>query len=789
MNTKNLYLVVILFLLFNSKAIIAQWVADPYYNNPICLASGSQMFPKTATDSKGGAYIVWEDYRNGTLKIFAQRIDKNGYVKWNTNGIQVCDINSEQTNPQIIEDGYGGAIIIWVDDRNGNSDIYAQKIDSLGNKQWNGNGIIIFENNSNQNQPQIVRTSDNYFYVLCIDDRMGLPNIFLQKLDLHGNLIWGKGGKIGNHTRALRNFKAMVDKYDYLVLIWEDYAFNLDGMIYAQKLDPDGNFLWGNNQDDLRISSSDLNIKAQHPDIIQLQNGNYFITWQDDRSGNFDIYGQILLPNGLHQLTYEGEHLEGTVGDDILPVVCLSGDQYYMIAWINYNSSDSFIEVRSFYSDPVTFIQYWSQTLYVDQQYNGSFNYLNLISDKAGGALLSYVVADAEYSDIRFAKISSYGDKRMGVICYADINQSQLSVTSDLSDGIIAVWTDVRSGDLDIYCSQIDANGVFAAGQHEVGLIADYRFTGNASDSAYQNNATVFNATLTDDRFGNSNSAYEFNGINAYISAPSTFLLESPHYELTQTAWVNVYNWGISGNSFVPIIMKSDSAANAFQYRLALSPNTVITSINNWLNTVWQTGFNMNLNEWYMITSVLKEDTVSTYVNNEYVGYTLLNGPIFYDNKPLEIGRDVPGTTEYFYGKLDDIKIFNRALSYQEVMNLYEYGTTDVKDEISHIIPTGFSLEQNFPNPFNPSTKIRFTIPASSLNPFSKGEGTLVSLKVYDILGNEVATLVNEEKPAGIYEVEFSVGQHSSADLTSGVYFYQLRAGSFVQTKKMTVIK
>lgn len=126
MNTKNLYLVVILFFLFTSKAIIAQWVPDPTSNNPICVVSGMQEFPKTTTDSKGGAYIVWEDYSNGTSKLFAQRIDKNGYIKWNTNGIEVCNINSAQTNSQIIEDGYGGAIIIWVDDRNGNFDIYAQ---------------------------------------------------------------------------------------------------------------------------------------------------------------------------------------------------------------------------------------------------------------------------------------------------------------------------------------------------------------------------------------------------------------------------------------------------------------------------------------------------------------------------------------------------------------------------------------------------------------------------------------------------------------------------------------
>ena len=88
--------------------------------------------------------------------------------------------------------------------------------------------------------------------------------------------------------------------------------------------------------------------------------------------------------------------------------------------------------------------------------------------------------------------------------------------------------------------------------------------------------------------------------------------------------------------------------------------------------------------------------------------------------------------------------------------------------------PSTFSLEQNYPNPFNPSTKIKYSVTQSSN----------VVLKIYDVLGNEVATLVNEEKPAGSYEVEFN-----PSSLTSGVYFYKLQAGSFVDTKKMILQK
>ena len=94
-------------------------------------------------------------------------------------------------------------------------------------------------------------------------------------------------------------------------------------------------------------------------------------------------------------------------------------------------------------------------------------------------------------------------------------------------------------------------------------------------------------------------------------------------------------------------------------------------------------------------------------------------------------------------------------------------------------IPNEFLLLQNYPNPFNPSTKISWQSPV----------GSWQTLKIYDVLGNEVATLVDEYKPVGEYEVEFDVSQDSSPDIASGIYFYQLCAGSFIQTKKMILIK
>lgn len=98
--------------------------------------------------------------------------------------------------------------------------------------------------------------------------------------------------------------------------------------------------------------------------------------------------------------------------------------------------------------------------------------------------------------------------------------------------------------------------------------------------------------------------------------------------------------------------------------------------------------------------------------------------------------------------------------------------TTDVRSEKE--LPTTFALEQNYPNPFNPGTKIRYSIPV----------GTHVTLKVFNALGQDVATLVEDFRSAGTYEADFS-----AAHLASGVYYYTVRAGGFISTKKMIVLK
>ncbi|MFZ1280201.1 MAG: T9SS type A sorting domain-containing protein, partial [Ignavibacteriaceae bacterium] len=113
----------------------------------------------------------------------------------------------------------------------------------------------------------------------------------------------------------------------------------------------------------------------------------------------------------------------------------------------------------------------------------------------------------------------------------------------------------------------------------------------------------------------------------------------------------------------------------------------------------------------------------------------------------------------------------NGVSDWSETWSFTTSSPTSVDEKI---IPDQISLEQNYPNPFNPGTKISWQSSVSSHQ----------TLKVYDVLGNEVATLVDEEKSAGSFEIEFD-----ASELSSGIYFYKLTAGTFVETKKMILLR
>jgi hypothetical protein len=126
----------------------------------------------------------------------------------------------------------------------------------------------------------------------------------------------------------------------------------------------------------------------------------------------------------------------------------------------------------------------------------------------------------------------------------------------------------------------------------------------------------------------------------------------------------------------------------------------------------------------------------------------------------------------YGVGEVKKVRTIPNDHAHTDV--LMSYVVSGVNDEVSNQTPDNYLLSQNYPNPFNPSTVIKYQLPV---------EGN-VTLKVFDVLGNEVASLLNEYQTEGSYDIQFDAGK-----LTSGIYFYQLQAGSFTETKKLLLLR
>ncbi len=209
------------------------------------------------------------------------------------------------------------------------------------------------------------------------------------------------------------------------------------------------------------------------------------------------------------------------------------------------------------------------------------------------------------------------------------------------------------------------------------GLVGYWPFNGNANDeSGNGNNGTNNGATLTTDRNGNANSAYSFDGVTSNISIPNSSTL-SNMTSITISAWFNINQWDIINNEgWFPILSKT----NSFSYgKYRLGANTIIPgelSLYGTLSTD-ATGISQSnlysLNQWNQVVITISNGNSTVTLNGAQVfnGVTTYTGWSTIDNLPLLIGKDIPGLVDHANGKIDDIGIWNRALTQQEITNMY----------------------------------------------------------------------------------------------------------------------
>ena len=390
----------------------AQWSSNPALNNAVCNFSGSQTNVQMVADGTGGYIAVWEDTRNPSTDIFAQHISATGTLLWAADGVPLCTAAFNQLTPKIVTDGAGGAVIVWIDDRNGggagNYDIYAQRVNASGVVQWGADGVPVCTATGIQTAVQLLADNSGAMIVWS-DGRVGSANadIYAQRLNQAGTALWTIDGVSVCNASSLQNIPQIISDggAGSAIICWEDWRNFSQPDIYAQHIS-NGFTDWTFNG---VVICSEPNFASQsNTKMVADGSGGAIMCWEDKRNfgSNTDLYAQRVSNSGITQWTTNG-----------IAICTASGIQF-------------------------------------SQQ---------MISDAAGGAIITWEDRRTD-RDIYAQRINASGVSQWtadGIpVCNTFDTQAEPQLVARLAGGAIFVWSDLRnSGQQDIYAQGIDATG------------------------------------------------------------------------------------------------------------------------------------------------------------------------------------------------------------------------------------------------------------------------------------------------------------------------------------------
>ena len=200
---------------------------------PVCTANSNQDYPVAASDGAGGAFFAWNDLRTADVEIRVQKIDSLGAPKWYPNGVTFFSAINEQWL-QIVPDGGGGAIVCWTDVRGGEEDIFAERVDKNGALAWDRNGVAVCNLGSDEYQPAMIPDGAGGAIVAWTNG-----NIFAQRITGSGSRLWPSAGvRMGAATYTQRDCALVSDGAGGAIVAWTD------GGIFGQRVSPNGVVLW-----------------------------------------------------------------------------------------------------------------------------------------------------------------------------------------------------------------------------------------------------------------------------------------------------------------------------------------------------------------------------------------------------------------------------------------------------------------------------------------------------------------------------------------------------------------
>ncbi|MGH7731903.1 MAG: FlgD immunoglobulin-like domain containing protein [Candidatus Eiseniibacteriota bacterium] len=391
---------------------------------PVCTASSNQLSPAAVSDGAGGAIVAWYDYRNGNADIYAQRVLPSGATDpgWPAGGRALCLASGGQSAPAIVSDGSGGAIVVWQDDRGSSSDIYAQRILASGavDPSWPPNGRALCSVSGDQIFPAVTSDGAGGAIATWRDDRGGPDtDIYVQRVLASGALdpAWPASGRALCTAAGNQSVPAIApDGLGGALVAWSDLRNAVDSDIYAQRVLASGAVDPAWPADGRALCLAAWNQSG--PALVADGAGGAIVTWYDYRSGvEADIYAQRVLATGAIDPTWPpvGRALCTAAGEQYSPVSVADDAGGAVVAWYDYRGG----EVADIYAQRML----------------------------ATGAVDPLWPPDGR------------------ALCAADAEQSVPRIVSDGAGGAVVAWMDFRdSVSTDIFAQRVLASGALHAG-------------------------------------------------------------------------------------------------------------------------------------------------------------------------------------------------------------------------------------------------------------------------------------------------------------------------------------
>jgi hypothetical protein len=451
---------VLCFIAIAAPSIRANWIPDGVFVITDCCFN--QTSPKIASDGADGAIVVWQDSRTGFgADIYAQRVNAVGDVQWTFDGVQICAVMGEQSACSIVSDGHGGAIVAWQDHRSGsNFDIYAQRVNASGAVQWQSQGLALCTATENQWYPAIVSDGSGGAIVTWEDYRGGNYDIYAQRVSASGAVQWGSDGIAICAATTAQMYPAIVsDGSGGAIVTWWDNRNGGDWDIYAQRVNASGAVRWGTDG----IAMCTAAGWQMTPRIASDLAGGAIVTWEDTRDGlSSDIYAQRVNAAGVVQWTPDGVPLCTATGNQMHPNVVSDGSGGAIVTWEDYRGGNYDIYAQGV--DAAGAVQWTPDGVPICTVASNQLGQA-IVSDGSGGAIITWQDnRGGLYGDIYAQQVNAAGVVQWtpdGIaLCTATSSQEDPSIASVGTGGAIVAWQDHRSGsNFDIYAQFIDAQG------------------------------------------------------------------------------------------------------------------------------------------------------------------------------------------------------------------------------------------------------------------------------------------------------------------------------------------